>query len=141
VSVKACEEGEDRRDTFKLHSDYYGFCNEQGYGYEEQVLLHFVLDLDKNISLSTLGQVKPALALAECLAGREKTSFTRTVDTNLEAAKRRAAALREPAKKAGELPEDTIERLLDSYARPYWERVGRADPGMLSSSNREIHFL
>jgi hypothetical protein len=118
------------------------FCGSQGYSYEEfdeQTVLHFVLDLDKNnASVSTLGQVKPALTLAERLAGRERSAFTATVDTYLEAAKRRAAEAREPARKAGELPEDTIERLLEAYARPYWDGEGKADPYMLRTLMRAV---
>jgi hypothetical protein len=118
------------------------FCGTNDYSFEnfsEQAVLHFVLQLDsEDVSVSTLGQVKPALTLAERLAGKKESAFTETVDTYIEAAKRRAAENKEPARKAVEAPQDAIEKLLAEFVRPYWDGEGRADPYHLRTVMRAV---
>jgi hypothetical protein len=108
---------------------FENFCGEKGYNFDdfsEQAVLHFVLSLDKaGVSHAVICQVKPALALVERLAGKKTTSFTPMVDTYIEAAKRRAAEQKGPARKAGELPEDVLDILRERLVKP--DAKGRYD--------------
>jgi hypothetical protein len=86
-------------------------------------VLHIVLNMDAdNVPYAMLGQMKPALALSERLAGTKESVFSPLVDTYLEAAKRWAAESREPAKKAPVVPMDMLQLILrtfiDSVAEP-----------------------
>jgi hypothetical protein len=52
------------------------------------------------------------------LAGKKESAFSETVDTYIEASKRRAAENKEQAQKAAEAPQDAIEKLLVEFVRP-----------------------
>jgi hypothetical protein len=118
------------------------FCAEKGYVYPdftEKAALHFVIQMDKDgATMSSLCQVKPALALVEQLAGKKVSSFSKTVDTMLTAAKRRAAESKPIVQKAGKLPDDTLQRLYPVHYLPHLEGDKTADPVMLRTFVRTI---
>ncbi len=68
------------------------FCGIHGYSYpkySEQVVLHYVIQLDKDsTSMAMLGQLKPALTLLEELTGTESTAWTTMVNVFLVSAKK-----------------------------------------------------
>jgi hypothetical protein len=105
---------------------FQDFCGKKGYSFkkfDEQTVVHFITHLDSiNSHFGLIGQIKPAISLLERMRGYEKTAFTPLADTVLEAAKRRAAEHKEPVKKAGELPEDALTRLINQHLAPHWER-------------------
>jgi len=89
------------------------FCEKQGYMFplfDEKAVLHWVLQLtNSKAALSTLCQVRPALALVEKLSGREDTAFSELADTLLGAAKRCAAERKPAVNKAALLPMDILK--------------------------------
>jgi hypothetical protein len=105
---------------------FQDFCGKKGYSFknfDEQAVVHFIMYLDsKNSHFSLIGQIKPSISLLERMRGFKKTAFTPLADTVLEAANRRAAEHKEPVKKAGELPEDTLTRLINQHLAPHWEK-------------------
>jgi hypothetical protein len=107
------------------------FCAENSYDFKnflEQAVLHFVLKfVAGDAAYSVYSQIKPALTLLERLAGKKESAFTPLVDTYLEAAKRRAAESRELARKAAELPADTLEALMEALIRPHQAAGTRSD--------------
>src|SRR5450830_1780294 len=92
---------------------FKSFCNKESYSrtdFDEKAVLHYILKLTKdNASLGILCQLKPALTLVERLSGSKGTAFTDTVDTFLNAAKRRAAEKKPIVKKAPTLPLDILK--------------------------------
>jgi hypothetical protein len=118
------------------------FCAEKGYVYPdftEKAVLHFVNQMDKDgATMSSLCQVEPALALVEQLAGKKFSSFSKTVDTMLTAAKRKAAESRRIVQKAGKLPDDTLQGLYLVHYLPHLEGDKTADPVMLRTFVRTI---
>jgi hypothetical protein len=106
-----------------LKRKFEWFCAENSYdfhNFSEQAVLHFVLKLDAdNVPYALLGQVKPALALLERLAGRKESVFSPLVDTYLEVAKRRAAEARKPVKKVPVVPPDALQLLMRKFVEPH----------------------
>jgi hypothetical protein len=74
----------------------------------------------------------------EKLAWKQGSSFTDTVDIVLNAAKRRAAESKPIAQKAGQLPEDTLQRLYPVHYLPHLRGDKMADPVMLRTFVRTI---
>ena len=108
------------------------FCEKNSYSYpcfSEQAALHFVISLDNDqVSYAIICQIRPALALVEKLAGHSQSALTKTVDTFIEAAKRKAASDREPAVKAGTLPSDILDLLYSRFVAPFEEEGAGFDP-------------
>jgi hypothetical protein len=107
--------------------------------FTEQAVLHFVLKLDAdNAVYSVWCQIKPALTLLEHLAGKKDSVFSPLVDTYIEAAKRRAAEAREPAKKAPELPPNLLAELLRKFVRPHQEAGTEPDLSVIRTLLRIV---
>ncbi len=99
------------------------FCEEHGYDYmdpTERSLMHYLADLhEKGASLAILCQVKPAVQLLVDINGRGQGAFTTRVMRMLEAAKRKAAEVKEPVKKAGEVTLELLKRMVGKHIQPY----------------------
>jgi hypothetical protein len=112
-------------------SKFQRFCEKSNYDFEhftEQAVVHFILELEKSEpSYGIFAQIKPALVLLEKARGRPISAITATADMYLEAAKRRAAKRRQPAKKAGQIPADTIERLVEGHLTKVWAGEEKPD--------------
>jgi hypothetical protein len=112
-------------------SKFESFCSENNYDFEnftEQAVVHYILFLEKaEPSSGMIAQIKPALSLLEKVRGRPYTAFTATADMYLEAAKRRAAERRPTTKKAGQIPADALERLVEKHLRDVWEGIAEPD--------------
>ena len=121
---------------------FQAFCEEKKYKYpafSEKAVLHFIIQQDSNkMSLAGLSQIKPALILVEQLAGTKYSAFTDTSDILLTAAKRRAAEIKPPVRKAGELPDNILHMLHPVCFLPFVEESKMADPAMLRTYVRDV---
>lgn len=118
------------------------FCQEKNYEYptfSEKAVLHYIIQQDKDKThLAALGQIRPALVLVEKLAGTQHSAFTETADIMLSAAKRRAAEIKLPVKKAGELPDDILHTLYPLCFLPFLNGSKTADPVLLRTYVRDV---
>ena len=105
---------------------FEGFCEKMGYMYQsfdETAVLHYILDLNrKNVGYGQICQVKPSLRVVEQLRGVKETAFTEMVDVFLNAARRRAAEVRPPVKKAGLLPVDILKQMYQKVMANFDEK-------------------
>jgi hypothetical protein len=112
-------------------SKFQCFCEKNNYDFEhftEQAVVHFILELEKSEpSYGIFAQIKSALVLLKKARGKPISAITATADMYLEAAKRRAAKRRRPAKKAGQIPADSIERLVEGHLAKVWAGEEKPD--------------
>jgi len=103
------------------------FCEEHGYDYTEpteKIMMHYLADLhEKKASLAILCQVKPAVQLLVDINGRGQEAFTSRVLRMLEAAKRKAAEVKEPVRKAGEVSLELLKDMVEKHIKPYEEDI------------------
>ena len=82
--------------------------------------MHYLANLhEKKASLAILCQVKPAVQLLVDINSRGQEAFTSRVLRMLEAAKRKAAKVKEPVRKAGEVSLDLLKRMVEKHIQPY----------------------
>ena len=113
--------------------DFKMFCQEQHYklGFSSKILVHYITSLAKReISYSYVCRVMPALKLlADSLD--KPLIITDYIQRLMKGLKRRTSRLREPAKKAAELPLDTIKFLVKKELVVYASNIQLINPIVL----------